>query len=94
MKVVVTGGCGFIGSHLVEELAKEYEVIVIDDLSTGRIENLENLTNANVRFIKGSVTDLRLLKDVFKNAECVFHQAAIPSVQRSLENLARRMKLT
>jgi len=84
MKVVVTGGCGFIGSHLAEELAKEYEVVVIDDLSTGKLENLAE--SKNIKFIKGSITDLNLLKTVFKDAECIFHQAAIPSVQRSVED--------
>jgi UDP-glucose 4-epimerase len=87
MKVVVTGGCGFIGSHLVEELAEKYEVIVIDDLSSGKVENLTS--TRNVRFVKGSVTNLNLLKDISKDAECIFHQAAISSVQKSLEDPTR-----
>lgn len=87
MKVVITGGCGFIGSNLAHELMNENEVIVIDDLSTGRIENIANLKNSeNFKFIRGSITDLNLLKQVFKDVEYVFHQAAIPSVQRSVEN--------
>lgn len=88
MKTVVTGGAGFIGSNLVGVLLEEdYEVIVIDNLSTGKVENIANLQdNEHFKFVKGSVTDLSLLKQVFEDAESVFHQAAIPSVQRSVEN--------
>ncbi len=87
MKVIVTGGCGFIGSNLAEELIKEHYVVVIDDLSTGKIENIQNLqNNENFEFVKGSITDLNLLKQIFEGADCIFHQAAIPSVQRSVEN--------
>ncbi len=83
-KVIVTGGAGFIGSNLVQELSAQYDVIVIDDLSTGRIENLEGISN--IQFIKGSITDLNMLKQAFIDAECVFHQAALPSVQRSVSD--------
>lgn len=81
--VVVTGGVGFIGSNLVEELTKDNEVIVIDDLSTGKRENIDE---SKVEFVQGSITDLELLKKVFEDVDYVFHQAAIPSVQRSVEN--------
>ena len=66
-KVAVTGGAGFIGSHLAEELAGQgYHVIIIDDLSTGRMSNIEHLlTRVNVEFVQGSVTDLSLLRDLF-----------------------------
>lgn len=88
MKAVVTGGAGFIGSNLVEELANRgTEVIIIDDLATGKMENItELLTRAEVNFVKGSVTNLELLTGVFNDVDCVFHQAAIPSVQRSVED--------
>ncbi len=86
-KVVITGGAGFIGANLAEELVKQHEVVVIDDLSTGRIENIEHLlNNESFKFIKRSITDLNLLKQTLKDVDCIFHQAAIPSVQRSLEN--------
>ena len=90
MKVVITGGCGFIGSNLAHELADENEVIVIDDLSTGRSENNEDLlNNENYRFVKGSITNLDLLKQTFDGADYVFHQAAIPSVPRSIKDPAK-----
>ena len=87
-KVVVTGGAGFIGSHLTQELARRgYHVTIIDDLSTGKTENTEDVRGKeNVAFIKGSISDLLLLRRVFKGVDYVFHQAAIPSVPRSIEN--------
>jgi len=87
-KVIVTGGAGFIGSHLSEALSdKGYQVIIIDNLSTGKIENLGPiLKKSNVKFIKGSITDLQLLQEAFRGVRYVFHQAAIPSVPRSIEN--------
>ena len=89
MKAVVTGGAGFIGSNLTEELAKEQEneVVVVDNLTTGRRENLQNLKNLKkCLFVEGSVTDLDLLRGVFKGCDFVFHQAAIPSVPRSVKD--------
>jgi UDP-glucose 4-epimerase len=89
MKILVTGGAGFIGSNLAEELVREgHNVVILDDLSTGKEENLKEFKDS-VRFVKGSVTDLELLKDLFRDVECVFHQAAIPSVQRSIEDPVR-----
>jgi len=85
MKVVVTGGAGFIGSNLAEELLKEHKVTVIDNLSTGRIENLDQIID-KINFIEGSITDLDLLKDAFSGSDTVFHEAAMPSVQRSVDN--------
>jgi UDP-glucose 4-epimerase len=87
-KVVVTGGSGFIGSNLAEELAdRKEEVIIFDNLSTGRFENIQHLINReNVTFVHGSITDLKLLTETFKDVDYIFHQAAIPSVQRSVEN--------
>lgn len=82
--VVVTGGAGFIGSNLVEELAKEHQVKVIDNLSTGHIENLDQIRG--VEFVRGSITDLDLLKEVFSDVDYVYHQAALPSVPRSIED--------
>ncbi|MFC1915621.1 SDR family oxidoreductase [Chloroflexota bacterium] len=87
-KAVVTGGAGFIGSHLAGKLARQnYQVTIIDDLSTGKIKNVEQLLkNDKVELVQGSVTDLSLLQKVFQGADYVFHQAAVPSVPRSIEN--------
>ena len=87
-KVVITGGAGFIGSHLAERLIKQgYRTIILDDLSTGKIENIKEMLNKeSVEFVQGSVTDLRLLNRIFQDASYIFHLAAIPSVPRSVEN--------
>lgn len=86
-KAVVTGGAGFIGSHLVEELLKhDYHVVILDDLSTGRLENIAPLIEGKkVEFIQGSITDLSLLQKLFHDTKYVFHFAAIPSVSRSVD---------
>ncbi len=87
-KVVVTGGAGFIGSHLAEKLAGQgCRTIILDNLSTGKMGNIQELLNSdNVEFIRGSVTDLSLLKRLVKDATYVFHLAAIPSVSQSIES--------
>ncbi len=86
--VVVTGGAGFIGSHLAGLLTNRgYHVIILDDLSTGKMANVESLLEkTNVEFIQDSIIDLRLLQQLFQGVDYVFHQAAIPSVLRSIEN--------
>jgi len=97
-RVVITGGAGFIGSHLAEEMAGQgYHIVILDDLSTGRMENIEGLLkSSNAEFIKGSVTDLPLLQKACEGALYVFHQAALPSVPRSIENpqLSHQTNLT
>ncbi|MDT2737230.1 NAD-dependent epimerase/dehydratase family protein [Enterococcus pseudoavium] len=82
---LITGGAGFIGSTLANHLSKENSVIVIDDLSMGKEENLNK--NSNLKFIKGSVTDRELMKDVLSNNsfDYIFHLAAIASVADSVE---------
>jgi len=87
-KVIVTGGAGFIGSHLAEELAAQgYAVVILDDLSTGKRENIDQLLkNNSVEFIQASVTDMALLQTLFKGSEYVFHQAALARVPRSIED--------
>ncbi|MFA5838575.1 MAG: SDR family oxidoreductase [Candidatus Paceibacterota bacterium] len=85
-KIVVTGGAGFIGSNIVEELLdREADVIVIDNLSTGRIENIKPFLD-KITFIEKSITDLDMLLEEFKNVDYVLHQAAIPSIPRSIED--------
>ncbi|VVB94644.1 L-arabinose 1-dehydrogenase (NAD(P)(+)) [uncultured archaeon] len=86
-RVLVTGGAGFIGSNLAEKLAEENEVVILDDLSTGRIETINALIKKdNVTFIQGSITDLDLLQKSFKDIDYVFHQAAIASVPKSIKD--------
>ena len=82
---VVTGGAGFIGSHIADALTRDgLRVRVVDDLSTGHRENLDEI-NGDVEFTEGSVADEQLLKKVLEGAELVFHEAAIPSVPRSVQ---------
>jgi len=87
-RVVVTGGAGFIGSHISFELVNRgCHVIMLDDLSTGKLANIEIiLERPNVEFVQGSITDITLLQRIFKDVYYVFHQAAIPSVPRSIAN--------
>jgi nucleoside-diphosphate-sugar epimerase len=82
---LVTGGAGFIGSHIATALlAGGARVRVLDDLSTGHRENIDEI-GADVDFIQGSVADERLLAKALEGVEVVFHEAAIPSVPRSVE---------
>ena len=82
---MVTGGAGFIGSHITSALlAHGARVRVLDDLSTGHRENIDEI-GGGVDFIEGSVADEKLLGKVLDGVELVFHEAAIPSVPRSVE---------
>jgi nucleoside-diphosphate-sugar epimerase len=84
MKYIVTGGAGFIGSNIVRKLVElGEEVTVIDNLLTGRKDNLKNVMN-KIDFIEGDITNLALLQEKFKGADYVLHQAALPSVPRSI----------
>ncbi|MCK4394582.1 SDR family oxidoreductase, partial [Candidatus Bipolaricaulota bacterium] len=83
---LVTGGTGFIGSHLVERLVQDGQRIrVIDNLSTGKKENLEPFLS-EIEFIEGDVRDSELLREAMDSVDYVLHQAAIPSVPRSVED--------
>jgi len=88
MKYIVTGGAGFIGSHIVEKLAQQkHEVVIFDNLSSGKRENIQPfLKKKSVSFVEGSVTDLPLLKKNFEGADGIFHEGAIASVPRSIAN--------
>jgi len=85
-KIAITGGAGFIGANLAKELAVNNSVIIIDNLSTGKKKNLTDLLEGNVKFVEGSIGDLSLLERLFKNVDFVFHQAAIASVPKSIED--------
>ncbi len=85
-KYLVTGGAGFIGSHLARELvARKHEVVVLDNLSTGKLENIADLKD-KLRFVEGSITDLDTVQECCQGVDCVFHQAALPSVPRSVKD--------
>src|SRR5918997_493387 len=84
--VLVTGGAGFVGSHLAATLAaRGARVRVLDDLSTGHEENVEEI-GGRVEFVRGSLNDREALRRAVAGVELVFHEAAIPSVPRSVEN--------
>lgn len=91
-KVIVTGGAGFIGSHLSEELVKQgSHVIILDDLSSGKKANIDKLIastiyKGSVEFVQNSVTNLPVLQTLFQKADYVFHLAAIASVPSSISD--------
>jgi UDP-glucose 4-epimerase len=87
-KVVITGGAGFIGSYLARELVNRgHQVIIIDNLTTGRLSNVEPvLGEKNAVFVRASILNLPLLRRLFSGADYIFHQAAAPSVPRSIKN--------
>jgi UDP-glucose 4-epimerase len=84
-RVIVTGGLGFIGSHLVEKLVEDNDVAIIDNQSTGKRENVAHLISDNLKIIEGDVRTLNLAA-IFEECEYVFHQAALPSVPRSVKD--------
>src|SRR3989344_1632552 len=82
-KVIVTGGAGFIGSHIVDALISDgYEVHIIDNMSAGKQENI----NPKAIFHNIDIRDKDKLLPIFKNTKYLFHEAAMPQVQYSIEN--------
>ena len=85
MKYVVTGGAGFIGSHVTKKLVERGDIVtVIDNMNTGKEKNLEPVRD-KINFVKGDILDIDLLEDITKDADGVFHQAALASVQDSFD---------
>ncbi|MDB4857110.1 SDR family NAD(P)-dependent oxidoreductase [Nitrosopumilus sp.] len=83
MKFVITGGAGFIGSHIAKHLVeKNHDVVVVDNLSRGRLENLSKIKE-QIEFKKMDILDFDSLKDVISNSDGIFHQAALTSVPES-----------
>jgi nucleoside-diphosphate-sugar epimerase len=86
MRYVVTGGAGFIGSNTVDELVRRGDsVVALDDLSSGKEENLAEIRN-KISFIKGSITDLEIVRKAMHEADFVLHLAARASVPRSVKD--------
>ena len=88
MKTLITGGCGFIGSHLADLLVDlGYEVVVIDNLSVGRKENINHLIgNSKFTFVEADIVDFDSIENVFKDVDWVFHLAALADIVPSIEN--------
>lgn len=82
--IIITGGAGFIGSHLAEELSKTNDVKIIDDLSSGFIQNIAEFKN-KVNFVKADIRSKEIQKE-FENIEIVFHQAANIEIAKSFKN--------
>jgi len=91
MRILITGGAGFIGSHLAERLISEgHGVTALDDLSTGRLDNLKSLENNNkFNFVKGSILDRVLVQDLVDDSDAVFHMAAAVGVKLIMEQPSR-----
>lgn len=88
MKSLVTGGCGFIGSHIVDRLLAEgQEVIVIDNCSTGRLENLAHHEgNSHLRIVEADICDHEKIKTLFEGVDWVFHMAALADIVPSIQH--------
>jgi UDP-glucose 4-epimerase len=82
MKILVTGGAGFIGSHIVEHFSANADVIVLDNLRTG---NKSKIQNFNVEFVEGDIQDRALVRKCMQGVDYVFHLAAMVSVPESME---------
>ena len=87
-RALVTGGAGFIGSHIADRLIENnFEVRIIDDLSSGQMEHLRTFKNKkSVLFMKGDIRDPEIVKTAVKDADVVFHEAAIVGPAQSIEN--------
>ena len=85
-KYLVTGGAGFIGSNIVNELLNRFEKVkVLDNFSTGKRTNiLKFMDNPNFELIEGDVRSFHIVRDAVRSCDFILHQAALPSVQRSI----------
>jgi UDP-glucose 4-epimerase len=86
MKYMVTGGAGFIGSNLSEELLNHGDLCIIDDLSSGEIKNIKHLVERGAEFSQTSILDYKKLVKLTKDIDYIFHLAAVPGITISIEN--------
>ena len=100
MKSLITGGAGFIGSHLADHLISiGDEIVIIDDLSTGSLSNIEHLQGrTDVEFVLGSILNSDLVEDAVSRVDCVYHLAAAVGVElivdKPLESLMTNIRGT
>lgn len=94
MKILITGGAGFIGSHLAEYLLKSnQQVVILDDLSTGSLNNLSKISkSASFHFYKGSILDGSILEKLIDSADVIYHLAAVVGVQLVIKNPLKTME--
>src|SRR3990167_10856212 len=86
MKYIITGGAGFIGSHLARVLTQQKQTVkILDNLSTGKQKNIADIAD-RITFVKGDVTNLAFLKEQFKTFDYVLHFAAIAAVAERFKN--------
>ena len=90
-EVLVTGGAGFIGSHLVDQLLNDgFKVRILDNLSTGKMENIvQHKNNKNFRFLNGDIRNVKEVIEAIKGVDAIFHQAAQVSVPISIKDPIR-----
>ena len=91
MKLLITGGCGFIGSNIAEYFLENKlfdSITIVDNLSTGFMENIQNLLEkyTNLKFIEGDIKDIEFCQNITKNIDAICHQAATGSVPRSIND--------
>jgi len=91
MKLLITGGCGFIGSNIAEYFLENElfdSIVIIDNLSTGFLKNIKNLLDkySNLQFIEGNIQDIEICRNITKNIDAICHQAATGSVPRSIND--------
>ena len=91
MKLLITGGCGFIGSNITEYFLENKlfdSITIVDNLSTGFMQNIDNLLEKyiNLKFIEGDIKDIDVCRNITKNIDAICHQAAIGSVPRSIND--------
>lgn len=85
-RILVTGGAGFIGSHIVDKLIEDFDVTVIDNLNTASPANINNHQKKNFHFIEGDIRDINLVRKTLKDIDVIFHEAALASVTLSIDD--------